>query len=637
MECLPLPPCGLGTDETWYLVVDENDDEGSSADAASGCALTCLLQRNRSQFYARREGTDWKEYTIRDSDGLVTHCTSACLCSGTLALGTEAGDLVLFACETLCRAVSHSPPWGSAGSSDDDDGDNVGASPGLAVPIFGKSPVVDACHGMLPRKSGSPSRILWLLGGDGRIVHMDWATLRTVCRETWRRTGTRYGSGPRTVIPFHNWSAGGQRGLSRLLQVPLPLPTFWDTLLDDGESTAASSRPVPAMRYVDEEEGPVGAGHSHEAGVPTEQEISLLIVGTSPLLCVFTADLGSEPPVSLGALAAEVADSVRTAMTSAVRHVGRNVADLLPTRMSTTLVSMGRGLLASSWLRLPSTAPPPVRIAAAVDLEDLSDVELGELIAAQERQLMELRGQPARRLVCDFEFNDESKRVVRVALCPGGALALATDAIGRVLMVDTRDLCVLRLWKGYRDAQCGWVTDVESGTSHPVIYSPRRQAVEMWQGRNGPRLVKIAVTGGTLVARPHARGGATSCLLFAPAAASTPSSTASYGSTGASDTGATAGADGGQQASREVTPAASVIATLGAAWGSTHAHLVLCMRHAGGAASATCYWQAVDPHASCAHMPDALLAHDVMTCIDLNVFARYVADGGGDVPGVAEA
>ncbi|KAH9309088.1 hypothetical protein KI387_036999, partial [Taxus chinensis] len=42
----------------------------------------------------------------------------------------------------------------------------------------------------------------------------------------------------------------------------------------------------------------------------------------------------------------------------------------------------------------------------------------------------------------------------RLALSPSGTLAAITDSLGRILLLDTQALVVVRLWKGYRDACC---------------------------------------------------------------------------------------------------------------------------------------------------------------------------------------
>ncbi len=38
-----------------------------------------------------------------------------------------------------------------------------------------------------------------------------------------------------------------------------------------------------------------------------------------------------------------------------------------------------------------------------------------------------------------------------------GVLAAATDTMGRVLLLDVAAVAVVRLFKGCRDAQCGWL------------------------------------------------------------------------------------------------------------------------------------------------------------------------------------
>lgn len=42
-------------------------------------------------------------------------------------------------------------------------------------------------------------------------------------------------------------------------------------------------------------------------------------------------------------------------------------------------------------------------------------------------------------------------------LSPDGLLAACTDDKGRVVLVDSTSKTIIRSWKGYRDAQVGWV------------------------------------------------------------------------------------------------------------------------------------------------------------------------------------
>ncbi len=83
---------------------------------------------------------------------------------------------------------------------------------------------------------------------------------------------------------------------------------------------------------------------------------------------------------------------------------------------------------------------------------------------------------------------------------PTGHLAACTDMFGRVLLIDVVDNIVVRMWKGLRDAQCGFVQSQSQGTAwnscimdkEPfvmflAIYAPRRGILEVWRVRSGPR------------------------------------------------------------------------------------------------------------------------------------------------------
>ncbi len=60
---------------------------------------------------------------------------------------------------------------------------------------------------------------------------------------------------------------------------------------------------------------------------------------------------------------------------------------------------------------------------------------------------------------------------------------------------------VLRVWKGYRSAQLGWIltADALSGDAlgnglYLVIFSPARAQVEVWRARFGPRVSVLSVS-----------------------------------------------------------------------------------------------------------------------------------------------
>ncbi|CAH0484311.1 unnamed protein product [Peronospora farinosa] len=94
-------------------------------------------------------------------------------------------------------------------------------------------------------------------------------------------------------------------------------------------------------------------------------------------------------------------------------------------------------------------------------------------------------------------YEDERRRCKALVLSPTGRLAAVSDTLGRILLVDTARMMVIRMWKGYRNAQCGWMQGTE-GPRRPlglylVIFSAQRGIVEVWRARYGPRVFSFAV------------------------------------------------------------------------------------------------------------------------------------------------
>jgi hypothetical protein len=137
---------------------------------------------------------------------------------------------------------------------------------------------------------------------------------------------------------------------------------------------------------------------------------------------------------------------------------------------------------------------------------------------------------PPRFLERDSELSDGSpdRSVTHAVIDPTGSLmALATTG-GRVLLVQTSDMTVLRLWKGFRHATLGFLPaavdgdgeGAESPRVHLVIYSSARGALELWPLRFGPRVASIKVPKhGRLAYQPaHGKSFATRCFLCCPQA-----------------------------------------------------------------------------------------------------------------------
>ncbi|KAI5398584.1 hypothetical protein KIW84_064090 [Lathyrus oleraceus] len=51
-------------------------------------------------------------------------------------------------------------------------------------------------------------------------------------------------------------------------------------------------------------------------------------------------------------------------------------------------------------------------------------------------------------------IKDHPRKGEKLTSSPSGTLAAITGSLGRILLLDTQALVVVRLWKGYRDVSC---------------------------------------------------------------------------------------------------------------------------------------------------------------------------------------
>lgn len=119
-------------------------------------------------------------------------------------------------------------------------------------------------------------------------------------------------------------------------------------------------------------------------------------------------------------------------------------------------------------------------------------------------------------------FKDHPRKGEKLTLSPSGTLAAITDSLGRILLLDTQALVVVRLWKGYRDADCLFMEmlvnrDTAASTSTYyeavksdyclclAIHAPRKGIIEIWQMRTGPRLLTIQCAKGSKILQPAYR------------------------------------------------------------------------------------------------------------------------------------
>ncbi|KAJ9551467.1 hypothetical protein OSB04_015512 [Centaurea solstitialis] len=134
----------------------------------------------------------------------------------------------------------------------------------------------------------------------------------------------------------------------------------------------------------------------------------------------------------------------------------------------------------------------------------------------------EPKPQPFARALPLTCLKDHPRKGEKLTLSPSGTLAAITDSLGRIMLLDTRALVVVRLWKGYRDASCLFVErlvnkDTAGAHEHVkndyslclAIHAPRKGIVEIWQMRTGPRILTVPCPKGSKILQPTYRFGST--------------------------------------------------------------------------------------------------------------------------------
>lgn len=99
-----------------------------------------------------------------------------------------------------------------------------------------------------------------------------------------------------------------------------------------------------------------------------------------------------------------------------------------------------------------------------------------------------------------LEFWDQYRIGYSVVVSPNRELAAVCDNFGRVTLIRVVDRIAIRMWKGYREAQCGWIEAQENCVdifSKKVlflcIYAPKRGLLEIWRCQHGARVEAFRV------------------------------------------------------------------------------------------------------------------------------------------------
>ena len=107
--------------------------------------------------------------------------------------------------------------------------------------------------------------------------------------------------------------------------------------------------------------------------------------------------------------------------------------------------------------------------------------------AAKENQIT---FEPPIAITKNICIDDPRREIVSIKASPRGNLAVLADTFGRLLLLDVASMILVNIWKGYRDAQCGWIAvpceQVHNSTIRPqhtlflVIYAKKRGILEVW-------------------------------------------------------------------------------------------------------------------------------------------------------------
>jgi Rab3 GTPase-activating protein regulatory subunit N-terminus len=100
-----------------------------------------------------------------------------------------------------------------------------------------------------------------------------------------------------------------------------------------------------------------------------------------------------------------------------------------------------------------------------------------------------------------FGLADGGKFATSAAADPTGQWIVITDNFGRITLLASDTLEILRVLKGYRDAQCCWMLVHDATTAaggvgygmYLVILAPSRAQVEVWRAPMGPRVMVMPV------------------------------------------------------------------------------------------------------------------------------------------------
>ncbi|KAL6256765.1 hypothetical protein P5V15_011702 [Pogonomyrmex californicus] len=116
-------------------------------------------------------------------------------------------------------------------------------------------------------------------------------------------------------------------------------------------------------------------------------------------------------------------------------------------------------------------------------------------------------------MTCRFGLSDIMREGDCIVCSPNKMFSVISDGMGRVVLASNKKGIAVRMWKGYRDAQCGWIEVTEerdrgirrniekSGRKvllrtalFLVIYAPKKGVIDIWNIQQGPKITTFTAS-----------------------------------------------------------------------------------------------------------------------------------------------
>lgn len=115
-----------------------------------------------------------------------------------------------------------------------------------------------------------------------------------------------------------------------------------------------------------------------------------------------------------------------------------------------------------------------------------------------------LATQPSEPMGCRFGLCDLRRTASSVMLSQDRRLGAVTDVLGRIVLLDCRRGIVLRIFKGYRDAQCAFiqVPNEKHSKRHSnvkvatflIVYAPKKGTLEIFTAQHGLKIATFTAS-----------------------------------------------------------------------------------------------------------------------------------------------